>query len=427
MPAATAQKSKRDPIDLLIADDDRVIGAGKITTISEYLKTGQSNCTYGDAILIEADGELCMVKKGVVFYLDMYEEVGVTLSQAKVEDIRQAIDAASAAEDKPDEPPVAVLCERPKNVSEKAKGCKLFMVCNGDTRDEEFDGARGPAHNLGGVLGMPTLSFICLSRLIAGESDPWTSAYALIDGRVQIVAYSPDEKRVFTKRQQTKMADAFAKEKKKLKRKLMCWEEEAIIEKMFKAPASGFTLMHSTLHKSTHWHRAATALLREVKGKSPHKSLLIGFDEGSYFGCRFGNEPRNLDEAFRELTPKEARGVDGVLRQGEWFAVPVPEKKVPSVEDCAFVASVAPETEGRAGEADHYTGIALPFDRKDSSRHVVGTDTKEGIRFGKDGRLYVHDPNVQHSAGQHAELSGKGWFVFYCNTAVDSVSLQGVD
>jgi len=117
---------------------------------------------------------------------------------------------------------------------------------------------------------------------------------------------------------------------------------------------------------------------------------------------------RNIDEAFDLLIPEEAKNKKSVQRQGEWFAVPIPAKEVPPLSECLAFCE--------------YEGLCLPVEDADSNKHVI---VGEG-RVGPDGRIFMAPKsNLDHN--EHMTLRATGWVYFVRNTAVRSVSVEGVD
>ena len=217
-----------------------------------------------------------------------------------------------------------------------------------------------------------TLSFNCLAELLKSTRNKTFDALA--NGTIKLVDFTPDETR----------------------------ELSASDKKLFKdgkevtPPERGFTIVHAK------WHRASTVLLSYKK-----ESWLIGQDEGTYFGVVLQDNPKTVKEAFISLIPEHIRKIKGVLRQGEWFAVPVKEKDVPKESECFC-----------SGD----NGVDLPLDTPGSNVHEISGD----IRITCKG-LFVRNFEMDHS--QHATLVGADgvWYTFVKNTALRSVSVEGVD
>lgn len=225
-------------------------------------------------------------------------------------------------------------------------------------------------------MDMPLVSFECLGQMF--DTDAEGVAKLVGTGKLKLLDYTSDETIPFTD------------EEKKLAKK------KDSLKKM-KAPKLGFSIVGEG------WHRSGTCLFQNAKGVC----FIFGQDEGTYFGCELPEPVTTIQQAFECLTPKEVRGKP-FQRQGEWFAVPVDKKQVPETKDCAL----------------QWDDMAiLPLDDPDSNHHVL--HTRDG-RVGKDGKVYVHNCTVSHNDHADMELSD-GWYTFYRNTAVRSVSQEGVD
>ena len=94
----------------------------------------------------------------------------------------------------------------------------------------------------------------------------------------------------------------------------------------------------------------------------------------------------------------------------------VPETEVPPITEAAALFGDMHDTDS--------SQIILPISSPNSARHIVkATDG----RVGKDGRVFAFNPNVEHSQSQHEDMRCFGWREFRRNTAVRSVSMEGVD
>lgn len=236
---------------------------------------------------------------------------------------------------------------------------------------------------------MPVISFMCLAQFW-DEKKVDNVVRRLAKGEVKLLSYTPDERIQFT-----------ANEKRGLKNHGHLG---------MKPPKLGFSIVGSGRGSEMYWHRSGTCLFHDVK-KNRH--LLFGQDEGSYFGCELPGSVSTATEAFEMLTPDAVK--DKLFqRQGEWFAVEVAVKNVPAGLDCAFMFN--------SDSCCHNGCCFLPLERSDSHHHSV--ITSDG-RVGKDGKLYVHNARLEHD--EHSNLTLDGWHVLYRNTAVRSVSQEGVD
>ena len=144
--------------------------------------------------------------------------------------------------------------------------------------------------------------------------------------------------------------------------------------------------------------------------------MLFGVDDSAYFGCELPCRAASIDEAFRALTPDHLHGVSGLVRQGEWFMVPVKEKDVPDPKDCVLLFNAR-------ADAWEDEVVFLPLDHPDSNCHVIGTT--DG-RVGRDGKVYALSACLDHQ--EHGTTdAGSKWVTFEKNTAVRSYSQEGVD
>lgn len=162
------------------------------------------------------------------------------------------------------------------------------------------------------------------------------------------------------------------------------------------------------------WHRPASYLF--AYGKNQNKRYFVmGQDESQYFGSELpaGVSPKNLAEAFRALQPPVVQSAKRFMRQGEWFAVPVPESKIP---DPFGPEILVHPTDGC---------VTLPKDDESSANHVLSGD----IRVTRDGHIYASNFEVSHSNGDHQDMTADNddWWEFHRNTAVTSYSDKGMD
>ena len=226
-----------------------------------------------------------------------------------------------------------------------------------------------------------TISFLCLSRFL-DDAEPLKLAAMLHSGRIKVLDFTTDETRKVSAADRKKHND----------------------RKPVLPPEPGFTYMDNEDGPAV-WHRAATVLL-----KSGRMRILLGQDDGTYFGCELKGTPGTIKEAFKSLMPEHIRKVRGVKRQGEWFVVPVADKNVPAITECVALSD---------------EGIDLPVDDKDSARHTVcSTD----IRVAKDGRIYTLAGTLRHSEDDHPVVAMPNkWHTFDRNTAKRSFSQEGVD
>lgn len=251
----------------------------------------------------------------------------------------------------------------------KMEGFLRLVVCNADLGPERGGQNDLIEYDKGDCGNAPSISFRCLGRLLAGnvhgkELRVDYGSEALVEGKVVILDFEPDQRLPL-------------KAGKKVGGKWV-------------PPSAGFTKIGPT------WHRPAIVLLREK-----NKHFLMGQDDSQYFGVQLKGRPFTVADAFADLIPEEAR-VGGVERQGEWFMVPVDEKNIPEP----------------FGEIDGY--VILPRERMSNEHKLSGAELR--IR---DNVIFARSPTLEHD--EHGALHGSGWFKFIKNTAVLSVSVEGVD
>ena len=275
--------------------------------------------------------------------------------------IKEAIESGS--------PPSAILVQFLHK--KRPVGIKRLMLVNGDQNgDNDPDLSFVDEFS---NLEMPTTSFACLERFFKEKEG----LKRLCNGKMKVVDYTTDERRPLSEEDKKVMS------RKKNNRPT--------------PPEPGFTLV------GREWHRSGTVLFQD---QERGMCILMGQDEGTYFGVELPKMAKSIGEAFQILIPKEV--VDKPFtRQGEWFMVPIDEKEVPEHADCVACDDCS---------------IILPLESADSNHHRVESND---VRIGKDGKVYAYDPQVDHE--DHASISGNGWHTFYRNTALRSYSQEGVD
>lgn len=154
------------------------------------------------------------------------------------------------------------------------------------------------------------------------------------------------------------------------------------------------------------WHKSGHVLFHD---KVLNQYIIMGQDEGTYFGCELARKAVNVPDALESLIPREAKGKE-YQRQGEWFCVPVQQKEVPELSE-----SIAT-----------FDTINLPIDDPDSNLHTVNCTYSKYGRISKNNRIFAFNPEVYHDEHKLLNMK-KGWYAFYKNTAVRSFSQMGVD
>lgn len=246
----------------------------------------------------------------------------------------------------------------------------------------------------------PTLSFNCLGNLIAKKVLSSSSAEDMIlKAKLKVVDFTPEQRKEASKALRTECSNA----RKSSKFRFNIWAANQT------PPEAGFSLIDSS---PIEWHKSSTILLRNGK-----ESYILGQDEGTYFGCVLADNPKSIPDAYESLMPASARGVKGVLRQGEWFAIPVKnQKQVPdrySSDTLMFADS---------DDGDIH-GIAFGIEDEDSNRHYFNSGEVIVSRHG----TYARNFEICHD--EHASLIGQDdiWYTFAKNTALHSFSAERVD
>ena len=187
-------------------------------------------------------------------------------------------------------------------------------------------------------------------------------------------------------------------------------------------PKKGYTLIVNTefgIGKGFVWHRPSTMLFSFMD-----KTYLVGQDEGTFFGCELADHPKTITQAYKGLIPQEIRNCRNLSRQGEWFLKPIRKSQLPTINDILAYS----------------TNIDLPLDSIDSNPHTLHgyvAITSDGIYVSNDS-LFNDDSmdiELEHSDHDPVCFAIKTYeknvkhkcFKIYKNTAVRSVSVDGVD
>lgn len=182
------------------------------------------------------------------------------------------------------------------------------------------------------------------------------------------------------------------------------------------------------------WHRPSTVLI-----KYENRHFLLSIDEGQYFGVELKGQPKTIKQAYEDLKPdiiKNKKVVSEFRRQGEWFLGKVSQDSLH--ENCIlnFTASVNfdalpsvsnyKENHRRAGE--RYLSIELPREDLDSALHTL---TCSQFSFDSDLNCFMVRGPIEliHENEEHGPINidDRDWYVVARNTAVRSVSVNGVD
>lgn len=348
-------------------NDDFVNQCNDLSNIRDLIKKGETSISFDDKMLFHC----CLTNYFV------YDKKTGVVKDTGLSDLMNITKSWINARLK--EPQVTSVVLLPS----KTKNQALFPILNGD---ENADNAPDFLDNIGtdGKIDNITISFECLSKFYNDAEDV---AQKLSSGEIKLVDYKPDSKKSLTS------------EEKKLFSK---WIKSRKGPNPLIAPV-GYTLV------GHQWHRSATVLFYDVKGKF---SIIMGQDEGAYFGCELADNPKTVDAAYKSLMPPAARR-STFQRQGEWFAIPVDENDIPSVENCVLEANTL-----EGGD------FSLNRDSIFSAYHFL---ISAEIRVGKDGIVYANNSILRHSNDDHYDLESKDWVAFHRNTAKRSFSVEGVD
>ena len=386
--------------------NDEVIA--NLPTLSEYLKNRRSPVVYGLYDVVKLDDSqskndlipgVCSISAEILFInpengftyreenlpglipcsdFRVYLETGER--ESEVNDYGKYIEDSPALDG--DYLPGALLI-----------GNELLINADEDVSDLDFIAS-------GKYKERPCVSFSCLVNLI--EDKVITSASAresvLDKANIEILAFHLAETRKITKTLQTALTAA----RKSSNFRFLAWGAKQT------PPAPGFSLVNTS---PATWHKSATVLIRSGK-----RTFLMGQDEGTYFGCILADNPSSIDDAYTSLMPKEARGVKGVLRQGEWFAIPVKnQKSVPN--------QFSPETILWSDIENDDTSLCFGIEDDSSNHHHFRGE----VIITKDGRYFARDFEISHN--EHASMFGENgiWYTFARNTAKSSYSAERVD
>ncbi len=282
--------------------------------------------------------------------------------------------------------PAAIILPENKKIK---SGTYFTLLLNADTRDNDVD---APSENIVGYIeniGFPSISFECLRRFY-GKAKIQNVCKRLVNGSIELIDYTSDHVLPLTQQEKTMVDQNDKNDKNPLPTK------------------PGYTLIPYA--GDMVWHLPSTVIFYDHKYKF---TMLLGIDEDSYFGVELADNPKTVQAAYNSLIPKSCRGVDGVKRQGEWFAKPIKESDVPDITECCITID---ETRGDC--------IALNRDNKDSAKHYLFC---EEARV-KDNTIYAYNATLSHENEEHVDLDlGNRWYTFHRNTAVRSFSVQGVD
>jgi len=259
-----------------------------------------------------------------------------------------------------------VVCYDPAcAVSTKTKKGKEIVLYNADSEESNINRTE-----------TLSVSFDCIAMLVGKNGQAAIDKITVIEATKDETIYPIDDKRI---------------------KNIKIYKEYETQKLKISPPEFGFNLQFYS--GKAYWHRTGSCLFTYNK-----KYYLVGRDEDTYFGVELPSKANSLNDAYRILIPKELLKRTDWKRQGEWYIVPVDETKVPAKSALTILQS-----------------IGLPIDDPDSNIHEV---IAERYVFNKN-ELYALNGSLNHD--EHNDITWKGWATFMKNTAVRSVSVDGVD
>lgn len=121
-----------------------------------------------------------------------------------------------------------------------------------------------------------------------------------------------------------------------------------------------------------------------ITAKVPETDIyfLVGYDEHKMFISMLPRAVDSVADAHDSLMPEEIVGVSGVVRQGEFFFVPITEKEKISLMAASHSEHFSDATYGRVAIAtkrvdvysDHRASVQVLFERKSFVTGYVGND-----------------------------------------------------
>lgn len=358
----------------------------KMTTLDSFLRTGKSEVTHkGHPLVYDTQNAILWIKDGLVFQVEEWchrsQKERVAVDGEKLREWYHGLVIRDFSH--PDMMGTIV----PSLVRE----AKFTLVMDGDENGGKV------LHPKDARLAT-TLSYECLGQLLAtpGRIGIRSEEVAkrIASSKLKVVAATADETLPVTAKVKTQIAA--------LREKKMKWKD---VQAEIKPPEAGMTLLRKN-STSSNWHRSATVLISDGT-----KTYLIGQDDDTYFGCELADNPKTISAAFTSLIPQRLRRKKGIFRQGEWFAIPIPTNKVPAAEKCVCTAQDA---------------VILPKDHPNSNDHYVGSCDGEAVRVSPEG-VFVISGILEHVEHPEVILPKDKWFTFIRNTAIRSVSQEGVD
>jgi len=348
--------------------------------LGDFLKSGEYTIYFGkDIVVADTSSETLFVIHNNVIY-PLPNNIFYGFSQKSIEAVFS--DAIQV-------PAGVLLTKRPKG-NDKMEKHFFYLLVNADEYNSEADNEYPEENLLEYGEDFPCISFTCLSRFYNASAKKVADRIA--KGELDVVAFTPDDRKYLTDAQTQNLQTG----------------------KQPKRPGPGYTLVHGM------WHRPSTVVVCDLVDSF---TMLFGQDDDAYFGVELCKNARSVETAYDSLIPKVVKQAyeDNkvvVTRQGEWFAVSVPEDQVPDITECVLTFNTI------GSDQDEENNISLNRDNPNSSLHMICT--ADG-RVSKDGTVYAHEAMLQHSEADHPEMTTQGWVTYFRNTALRSFSVKGVD
>lgn len=129
------------------------------------------------------------------------------------------------------------------------------------------------------------------------------------------------------------------------------------------------------------------------------------------FLVKLPNEVETIKAAYDSLIPEEVKGQKGVIRQGEFFYIPV---KI----DKAFLEKQEVFGEEDNIELNTYSSRTFKIQAGNNRPNIAQ------IGFNCNGNAFIKGI-VRHSGREHRDVKLKNWYKVVPNTAIDSFTIEG--
>ena len=175
------------------------------------------------------------------------------------------------------------------------------------------------------------------------------------------------------------------------------------------------------VHMINGFGMSSKASYEDLYGIKPDKEydFVCGMDEGSYFVSMLPSQVNSMVDAFKLLQPQIVQDAHAdkveVLRQGEWFFVPL--KWFNESSNAMFKLKVI--------RSKMTPKFQLPIHNEEQNRHICTRGMQQ------DGNIYVYGTVRHHDSfgtatGEHKMLKiGKEIYVVFKNTSLGDWSSDG--